>query len=263
MSGDQGLARASATTSEPRERTADPMNSSIRPRRGLRGVVEERAGRSRDRARRWNSAMVAQAEQHPYVGTRWGRSAWALVPATIAVAAIGLAISEGVLAANFAVNDQPFSLHVGTLEADGGLQAVLAAEKAGGGKTSGVVHAGVPSGHLSNLCILVHQSVLGVDYTISVGSSGGMASGNNVYFDITDLQAQTASLSGAILGESADLINLNGQSLGGAKGGFGLDEKGKAVLTNITGTAYQAQVAGALTLPNLGIHVKLGSANSC
>jgi hypothetical protein len=238
------------------------MDTADRPRSGLRGLVQARAGKSRDRARRWNDAMLAEAAAHPYVGTRWGRSAWALVPATVAVAAIGLAISDGVLAANFAVNDQPFALHVGTLQASG-LQAVLAAEQAGSGKTSGVVHAGVPSGKLSDLCILVHQSVLGVDYTITVGSSGGLAQGNNVYFDITDLAAQQASLSGAILGESADRINLNGQNLGGARGGFGLDEKGQAVLTNITGTAYQAQVAGALTLPNLGIHVKLGTSNSC
>jgi hypothetical protein len=34
-------------------------------------------------------------------------------------------------------------------------------------------------------------------------------------------------------------------------------------LRNVVASAYQAQVAGALTLPNLGINVKLGDAKGC
>lgn len=228
----------------------------------VRGLVAARAAKSRERAKRWSDAMLAESEAQPHVGTRWARSGWALVPATIAVAGLGLAISEGVIAANFAVNDQAFTLHVGQLQGKG-LGAVLAAESLHKGKT-GVLHAGMVSAALSDVCIIVHQAVLGVDYTITVSSGAGGASGDNLYFDVTDLNASPATLRGAILGESADAVAVNGNSLGGAPGGFGLDVgKGSVTLSNVEGSAYQAQVAGALTLPHLGINVHLGTQNSC
>ena len=215
------------------------------------------------RAQRWNEQMLADAEAHPLQGTRWARSGWALVPTTLAVAAIGVAITQGVLAANFAVNDQAFTLNVAQLEGQG-LGAVLAAENLGSGKKTGVLHAGMVSAKLSGVCIVVHQSVLGVDYTITVSSGAGGATGDNLYFDVTDLSASPATLKGAILGESADQVTVNGNSLGGAKGGFGLDNsKGSVTLNNVSGSAYQAQVAGALSLPHLGINVHLGTVNHC
>jgi hypothetical protein len=244
---------------EPAEQSTEVVAAE---RHGLRGAVSARAAKSRERAKRWNAAMLAEAEAHPHVGTRWGRSGWAFVPATVAVAAIGLAISEGVIAANFAVNDQAFTLHVGQLQGKG-LGAVLAAESLRDKKT-GVLHAGMVSASLTDVCIVVHQSVLGVDYTITVSSGAGGASGDNLYFDVTNLNASPATLRGAILGESADAVSVNGNPLGGAPGGFGLDVgKGSVTLSDVVGSAYQAQVAGALTLPHLGINVRLGTQSSC
>jgi hypothetical protein len=107
--------------------------------------------------------------------------------------------------------------------------------------------------------------MLGVKYSITVGSSGTQAaSGDNLFFDITDLTSSPATLKGAVLGVSADEIAVNDTSLGGQPGAFGLDvTRGTVNLRDVVASAYQAQVAGALTLPNLGINVKLGEAKGC
>jgi len=128
-----------------------------------------------------------------------------------------------------------------------------------------VLHAALSSAKLSGLCILVHQSLLGVNYTITIGSAGAQpSSGNNLLFDVTELNASPATLSGAVLGVSADTVAVNNQSLGGAAGAFGLDvTKGTVTLRNVTASAYQTQVVGGLTLPNLGINVHLGNVSRC
>jgi hypothetical protein len=215
--------------------------------------------------RAWHQELLRTAEEGPAYGTRWGRGAAALVPAGAAVTAIGAAVVNGVLAANFNVTNQKFTLNVAELEGDG-LGAVLAAARtAGAGEAPGVLHAGLASAKLSGLCIVVHQSLIGVPYTITIAAAGGApSSGNNLYFDVTDLNATPATLSGAVLGESADAVTVNSASLGGAAGGFGLDvSHGTVTLRNVVASAYQTQVLGALTLPSLGIHVKLGNSNGC
>jgi hypothetical protein len=217
------------------------------------------------RVRAWHERMLTTAEEGPGYGTRWGRGAAALVPAGAAVTAIGAAVSNGVLAANFNVVNQKFTLNVAQLDGTG-LGAVLAAARTGAsGDAPGVLHAGLASAKLSGTCILVHQSLLGVPYTITIGALGATPSnGTNLYFDVTDLTATPATLSGAILGESADAVTVNSTPLGGAPGGFGLDlSRGTVTLRNVVASAYQTQVVGALTLPDLGIHVKLGNSNGC
>jgi hypothetical protein len=239
---------------------------------GLRQTVRRQLKAAREagaqRAKQWNDDMIAEAEAEVPKGTRWGRGAIALVPAAAAAVVISLAIAEGILAANFNVANQPFALNVAQLDGKG-LGAVLAVEDLRNANSStdktGVLHAGLASAQLKGVCIVVHQSLLGVNYTITVGSSGDVAaSGDNLYFDITDLDATPATLRGAILGESADDVAVNGQSLGGTPGGFGLDNsRGTATMDNVVGSAYQAQVVGALKLPHLAIHVKLGKSDTC
>lgn len=247
------------------------MSSPEQPN-GVRESLSSRVKAAREvgkaRAKGWNEQMLATAEDGTRRGTRWGRGALALVPATAAVLIIGLAIAEGLLAASFNVANQQFSLNVDKLDGNG-LGAVLAAENLKNADAStakvGVLHAGLSSAKLTGLCIIVHQSMLGVKYSITVGAGGSVQSdGQNLFFDITDLNATPATLRGAILGESADDVAINGKTLGGNPGGFGLDvTHGTVSLEHVTGSAYQAQVAGALTLPNLAINVKLGDAKSC
>ena len=239
-----------------------------RPRPASEIAAGRQPGGARARARAWNEQMLATAQDGTHRGVRWGRGTAALAPALLAVVGLSVAITEGVLAASFNVANQKFTLNVGSLEGQG-LGAVMAAENVRNRDSStdrtGVLHAGLSSAKLSDLCIVVHESVLGVQYTITVGAGGSAKSdGQNLYFDITDLNATPATLRNAVLGESADDVAVNGNSLGGTPGGFGLDvTRGSVTLQNVHGSAYQAQVAGSLTLPNLAINVKLGESNSC
>jgi hypothetical protein len=220
-------------------------------RRGARLVAALRAR---------HAAMLAAAEQD--YGTRWGRGAVAFAPATLTSAAVGVAMAQGALAAGFNVANQKFDLHIDQLDGSG-LGAVLAVAQTQSGGKPGVLHAGLSSAKLSGLCILVHQSLLGVNYTISIGSAGAQqSSGTNLLFDITDLSSTPATLTSAVLGVSADTVTSGNQSLGGAAGAFGLT-RGEVTLRNVTASAYQTQVVGGLTLPNLGIHVHSGNVSRC
>lgn len=222
----------------------------------------------RERAGAWHAAMLDEAEDGTRRGTRWGIGAGALGPSIATVAVLGFAITQGALAASFNVSNQKFLLNVKELEGTG-LGAVLAAENVKDPNSkkdqTGVLHAALAQAQLSGLCIVVHQSMLGVKYSITVGAGGtANATGDNLFFDITDLNSSPAILKGAVLGVSADEIGVNGTSLGGQPGAFGLDvTRGTVNLRNVVASAYQAQVAGALTLPNLGINVKLGDAKGC
>lgn len=242
------------------------------PDRSGRAPVRGRVWTARDagraRTRSWHAQMLAEAGDGTRRGTRWGRGSLTLAPATAVVAALGLAIAQGVLAASFNVANEPFTLNVAELDGTG-LGGVLAAADVKDADavtgTTGVLHAGLASAELAGLCIVVNQSMLGVKYSITVGAGGSERStGSNLFFDITDLNASPATLRGAVLGVSADEVAVNGTPLGGAPGGFGLDvTRGTVNLRDVKASAYQAQVAGALTLPNLGINVTLGDATGC
>lgn len=238
------------------------------PESGPIRVVRRRVAQARatgaERVRSRHEQMLADAEDGTRRGTRWGWGAAAFAPAIAAVATVGMTIAQGVLAANFNVANQKFTLNVAELDGTG-LGAVPAPAKPDNGGEAGVLHAALASAKLSGLCILVRESILGVNYTITIGSSGAQpASGTNLFFDITELNAAPAELRGAILGRSANEIEVGGTSLGGQPGAFGLDVTGGTVtLRDVKASAYQAQVAGALTLPNLGINVRLGDANRC
>jgi hypothetical protein len=137
--------------------------------------------------------MLDEAEDGTERGTRWGIGAGALGPSIATVAALGFAITQGALAASFNVSNQKFFLNVRELQGTG-LGAVLAAENVKDQNSkkdqTGVLHAALAQAQLSGLCIVVHQSMMGVKYSITVGADGSTASsGNNLFFDITDLKA--------------------------------------------------------------------------
>jgi hypothetical protein len=238
----------------------------------MKNSLRERLGQAqqsgRTNLRQWNDRMLAQADEPQRMGTRWRRSTFAFAPATAAVVSIAYLMVQGVLAASFNVANQPFDLHVAQLDGQG-LGAVLAAEsvKNSHGSTShqGALHAGLAAANIQGLCIVIKQPLFGIPYSITLSAGhGDTVSGRNLYFDIGNLNATPAVLKGAILGESADAVNVNGNSLGGAAGGFGLDNsRGTATMSNVDASAYQAQVAGSLTLPHLSIGVHLGTVTGC
>lgn len=149
-------------------------------------------------------------------------------PAAAAVVVIGAAISQGALAANFNVANSPLTLHINSLDAQGlGIVVAPTTLKDANGETISkpVLHAALGSGQIDGICMIAQQSILGVTYSVVLSAPSGpeRASGANVQFDVESLSAKDVALSNVIIGKSADDISLNGQSLGGQPGGFGLD----------------------------------------
>lgn len=240
---------------------------------GIGDSVAERTRTSRERAatsvQSWNEHILAEAKGESTNGTRWGRGWLILLPTGLAVAAIGSAISQGALAANFNVANQPIELHIDQVEAQG-LGIVMAAanlkDSNGNTETKGILHAALGSGQIDGICMIAKQSLMGVTYSVvlSVPPGEQKASGANVQFDVEGLVAHDIALTNALLGKSADEISLNGQSLGGQPGGFGLDAtEGTAVLNDVSGSAYGASILGSLEAPVFNASIKPGEVTSC
>ncbi|MEX0173117.1 DUF6230 family protein [Streptomyces sp. LMG1-1-1.1] len=233
----------------------------------------------------WNARMLAEATDGTRRGTRWGRGALAFVPSVIAVGALGTALAQGALAANFSVTGQPFTLTSNGV-AGTGFGAVVNTPAVGrpdGTSTTNTAMArvGFASAGLAGLCGIVHQTIAGVPYSLLL--TGGQTvtatppgtfttdiDASNLYIQATELQAYgPTTLQNAVIGQSADQVTVAGKPLTGAlPGGFGLGsaggEGGSSIkLHGLNATAYDAEMAGALVLPDLRIRVVAGSATAC
>ncbi len=207
--------------------------------------------------------MTAEADADVVRGTRWGRGLAVLLPTAVVTALLGGAIVQGALAAGFNVANQPMDLRVGTLQGQG-LVAVMGSASVKNDDSSttekAVLHAGLNSGTLENLCLIVKQNFMGATYSILLtAKDGGPASGENLMFDVTSLEGRDAVLSKAILGRSADEAYAAGQSMGGQPGGFALDvSEGDVTLNNVVASAIGAQVLGNLKVPHLNLELVPG-----
>ncbi|MFB7830020.1 DUF6230 family protein [Streptomyces sp. NPDC056056] len=233
----------------------------------------------------WNARMLAEAADGTRRGTRWGRGALALVPSALAVGVLGAALAQGALAANFSVAGQPFTLTSNGVEGSG-FGAIVNTPPVGrpdGSTTTNTAMArvGFASAGLAGLCGIVHQTIAGVPYSLLL--TGGQKvtatpptafstdiDASNLYIQATELQSYgPTTLQNAVLGQSADQVTVAGKPLTGAlPGGFGLGSAGgeggsSITLHGLSATAYDAEMAGALVLPDLKIRVVAGSASTC
>ncbi len=247
------------------------MNTSIRARAGrIVGPVLTRCRQlgtdAVERAAQANRDMLDAADNGTPHGTRWSRGLAALLPATLVAGFMGAGIVQGVLAANFTVSAQP--LEVGIKHADAnGLALVMAAQDTRGtdGQVTSQPAAKVALGTanaVDGLCIIVKQTLLGQTVSLVIKAADtGPATGNNVEFVVTELNAGQTELSNVLIGRSADEVAMNGVPLGGQPGGFGLDaSEGTAKLDNVTGTAIGASVLGALKAPDFAAKIHRGEA---
>ncbi|WP_225802365.1 DUF6230 family protein [Streptomyces sp. NK15101] len=233
----------------------------------------------------WNARMLAQAADGTRRGTRWGRGAFALVPSALAVGVLGTALAQGALAANFSVTGQPFTLTSNGVRGSG-FGAIVNTPAVGrpDGTTStstAMARVGFASAGLAGLCGIVHQTIAGVPYSLLL--TGGQKvtaappatfttdiDASNLYIQATELQAYgPTTLQNAVLGQSADQVTVAGKPLTGAlPGGFGLGSAGgeggsSIALHGLNASAYDAEMAGALVLPDLKLRVVAGTATAC
>ncbi|MFD2619516.1 DUF6230 family protein [Streptomyces chumphonensis] len=233
----------------------------------------------------WNRRMLAEADDGTRRGTRWGRGAFAFVPAALAVGALAGALSQGALAATFNVTDQPFSLTSNGVSGLG-FGAIVNTPPIGhpDGSTStdtGMTRVGFASAGLAGLCAIVHQEIAGVPYSLLLTAGQDVQDGapteftpdidaSNLYLQAVELGSSgVTTLENAVIGQSADQVLVDGRPLTGARpGAFGLGSTGEnggssVELHGLDATAYDAEIAGSLALPQLTLKVVGGKATTC
>ncbi|RKE22382.1 cholesterol esterase [Streptomyces sp. TLI_171] len=224
---------------------------------------------------------AAAAPAHRGV-TRWRRSALVALPATAVVAAMTVAMAQGVLAANLSLTSVPFTLSSNTVAAPKGIGAVLTTITAG--NSTAAAEVGLPKAGLDGICIHAVQSVnLPVIGTIGTWSlnitspaattpltTAQLAAGqglqaNNLILDAQAVKGASATLNATAatpnqIGAAADSANIKGAGItDGTAGQFGLDATGgETDITGLRANANGATIGGAITLPNLAINLANG-----
>ncbi|MFE1952875.1 MULTISPECIES: DUF6230 family protein [Streptomyces] len=124
-------------------------------------------------------------------GTRWKRFAVVMVPSVAATAAIGVALSQGALAASFSVSGQSFKVTADSLDGEGFVQ--YGAIDSGKTGAHPVAVVGMKSAEITNLCqsVVVPVPVFGdVSMKLSAGGAGGpRVEAKTLYIDADDLKA--------------------------------------------------------------------------
>ncbi|NGO69951.1 DUF6230 family protein [Streptomyces boncukensis] len=138
-------------------------------------------------------------------GTRWKRFAVVMVPSVAATAAIGIALSQGALAASFSVSGQQFKVTADQLDGQGFVQYGAVDSNKSGKKPVAVV--GLNSAKIRNLCqsVVVPVPLFGdLSMKLTAGGGGGpRVEAKKLYID-ADVMRTNATFNNIDIGVSVD-----------------------------------------------------------
>lgn len=198
-------------------------------------------------------------------GTRWKRFAVVMVPAVAATAAIGVALSQGALAASFSVSGQSFKVSADKLVGTGFVQY--------GGVDTGYDLKGNKSAHpvavsafkkaqINNMC----QSVVTPDVpivgtiTLQLKAGGGKTpvEAENLYIDVAQLDTD-AEFKNINIGVAAGSSTKGpGIAKGDKANPYGFSQEAdQAILKDVKQTAW-ATTAGTFKLSGLSMKLHKG-----
>ncbi|WP_438485797.1 DUF6230 family protein [Streptomyces sp. S186] len=192
-------------------------------------------------------------------GTRWKRFAVVMVPSVAATAAIGVALSQGALAASFSVSGQQFKVSTDRLDGEGFVQyGAVDAQK--NGKNVPVAVSAFSSAKIHNLCqsVVVPVPVFGdVSMKLQAGT-GDPVEAKNLYIDLDQLNAD-ATFSNINIGVAAGSSSKGPGMKKGDKADPGsfAQEADTATLTHVHQRAW-ATTAGTFKLSGLKMSVTKG-----
>lgn len=186
-------------------------------------------------------------------GTRWRRFAALTLPALAAVGFVVIGMSNGAIAASFAVSGQTFKVSADKLVGDGFVQ-YGSIVKDGEGGDHPVAVSGINRATLTNLCQSVKVPGMPVVLTIHAGGNGKPARASNMLIDMTDLEGD-ATFTNIEIGRDAG--SLDKASSQGAAGSFG-QQADRVVINNLKQTAWSTS-AGSFTLTGLRMKVNVGA----
>ncbi|RLL68960.1 DUF6230 family protein [Streptomyces sp. Z26] len=193
-------------------------------------------------------------------GTRWKRFAVVMVPSVAATAAIGVALSQGALAASFSVSGQQFKVTADRLEGTGFAQyGAIDSTKAG---TKPVTVVGMNDATIKNLCqsVVIPVPVFGeVSMKLGAGSGSTPVEAKKLYIDADDLSTN-ATFKNIDIGVSVDDTTKGPGPQKGDKylpGSFA-QQADSVVFTDVKQRAW-ATTAGTFKLSGLKMSVKKGA----
>ncbi|GGN47615.1 cholesterol esterase [Streptomyces kronopolitis] len=193
-------------------------------------------------------------------GTRWKRFAVVMVPSVAATAAIGVALSQGALAASFSVSGQQFKVSTDRLDGTGFVQyGAIDAQK--GGKQVPVAVSGFSNAKIKNLCqsVVVPVPVFGdVSMKLSAGGGDTPVEAKNLYIDLDQLSAD-ATFNNIDIGVAAGSTTKGPGMHKGDKADPGsfAQQADSATLTHVQQQAW-ATTAGTFKLSGLKMSVAKG-----
>lgn len=193
-------------------------------------------------------------------GTRWKRFAVVMVPSVAATTAIGVALSQGALAASFSVSGQQFKVATDRLDGTGFVQyGAIDAQK--GGKQVPVAVSGFSNAKIKNLCqsVVVPVPVFGdVSMKLSAGGGDTPVEAKNLYIDLDQLSAD-ATFNNIDIGVAAGSTTKGPGMHKGDKADPGsfAQQADSATLTHVRQQAW-ATTAGTFKLSGLKMSVAKG-----
>ncbi|MFK0289256.1 DUF6230 family protein [Streptomyces sp. NPDC090442] len=195
-------------------------------------------------------------------GTRWKRFAVVMVPSVAATAAIGVALSQGALAASFSVSGQQFKVSTDRLDGTGFVQyGAVDAQK--NGKNVPVAVSAFSNAKIRNLCqsVVVPVPVFGdVSMKLQAGGAGSQpVEAKNLYIDLDQLNAD-ATFNNINIGVAAGSTSKGPGMKKGDKADPGsfAQEADTATLTSVHQRAW-ATTAGTFKLSGLKMSVTKGA----
>jgi hypothetical protein len=185
-----------------------------------------------------------------------------MVPSVAATAAIGVAMSQGALAASFSVSGQQFKVSAKDIQAEGFMQygAVDSTKKG----TKPVAVVGMNHASITDLCqsVVVPVPVFGdVSMILGAGGNGTPVEAKKLYIDATDLSTN-AEFTNIDIGVSVDDTSTDKGIPAPSKGdkdlpGSFAHQAESVHFTDVKQTAW-ATTAGTFKLSGLHMSVKKG-----
>lgn len=192
----------------------------------------------------------------PVLGrTSWKRLGIVMVPTLAAAGTLTFMISEGAIAASFAVSGTEFKLSADQIQGTGFVN-YGSEDHTVNGTVIPVAVSAFQSAQISGLCQSVVTSVGGVDLTLTIKAS--TASAQSLIIDMTSLSATTAEFyNGMNIGQDASTLGGSASGAVGQPGMFG-QQAGNATLTGVQQVAY-ATTAGTFTLNGMSMDLTVGN----
>jgi hypothetical protein len=203
---------------------------------------------------------VKDAQGDPGYGrTNWRRFAVAVGVPTVIAGGLVVALSQGALAASFAISGQDFHLTASSLHGDGFTQ-YSGVQQNGSGKYSVAAMSGIQTATIHDLCqSVVAPTPLGTfTLRIEAGSTkdGKVVNAKDLLIGMSDLQGD-ATFGTINIGQDASTLKQAGADAHGDVGGFGQG----AATVDINHLKQTATSTSASTFELQGMHLSLTGGN--